>query len=169
MKIKLLLIILMLAAVSNAGAQNPDSAAMPKIKLEKILPAGSVAAAPADSAQNTRAEIPAGTPADDGEELAKDIRDPFVPKLPVEPEPDTEPVPGADAGKDRAAVADKKPGPEKPNWKIQGLIWNTDRPQAIVNNQVVNLGDFIQEWKITGISKAGIAISCQDVTFLIEP
>ena len=43
-----------------------------------------------------------------------------------------------------------------PVFIISGLIWNSDRPQAIVDDQVVSVGDFIRGVKIIGINRTGI-------------
>ena len=45
-----------------------------------------------------------------------------------------------------------------PSVKISGLVWNTERPQAIINNNVYDIGDSIEGWTITNISKDGITI-----------
>lgn len=43
-----------------------------------------------------------------------------------------------------------------PKLTVTGVIWNSDRPQAIINGHVVNIGDTILKIKITDIQKAGI-------------
>ncbi len=42
--------------------------------------------------------------------------------------------------------------------KVNGIIWNTDLPQAIVNDSVVNIGDELQGAKIVSIKKEGIEL-----------
>lgn len=57
-----------------------------------------------------------------------------------------------------------------PTLTITGLIWNSDRPQAIVNGQVVTIGDVIDGAKITKIDKNGIetAFGGQNFTTTME-
>lgn len=43
-----------------------------------------------------------------------------------------------------------------PNITINGIIWNSDRPQAIINGKIVDVGDTIAEIYITAIRKTGI-------------
>ena len=43
-----------------------------------------------------------------------------------------------------------------PNITINGIIWNSARPQAIVNGKIVDVGDTIAEIYITDIRKTGI-------------
>ena len=49
-----------------------------------------------------------------------------------------------------------KPTIALPKFSISGIIWNSKRPQAIINGQIVEVGDTISEIKITGIHKEGI-------------
>ncbi len=43
-----------------------------------------------------------------------------------------------------------------PNITINGIIWNSERPQAIINGKIVDVGDTIAEIYITAIRKTGI-------------
>jgi hypothetical protein len=49
-----------------------------------------------------------------------------------------------------------KAEPTPPAINISGLIWNSDRPQAIINGQVMDVGDMIGDAKIIKIKKSGI-------------
>jgi len=66
----------------------------------------------------------------------------------------------------------QQPGREIPTpppaLTISGLIWNTDRPQAIVNDQIVEVGDVIQEAKVLAIYKTGIDVLYYEKTFTIS-
>jgi len=55
-----------------------------------------------------------------------------------------------------------------PDFTIYGLIWNTDLPQAIVNERVVKIGDVINEAEILNITKEGITIKYRNEEFFIE-
>ena len=59
-----------------------------------------------------------------------------IPKPPVEP-----------------PVVEERP---LPSITVSGIIWNSDRPQAIINGQIVDVGDTVSEIQITGIRKAAI-------------
>ena len=51
------------------------------------------------------------------------------------------------------------PEPEErpvPIVTINGIIWNSDRPQAIINGTIVDIGDTISEIQITSIQKTAI-------------
>ena len=54
-----------------------------------------------------------------------------------------------------------------PDFTIQGVIWNTDLPQAIVNDMIVRVGDVIDDAKIVEITKTGITIDYRDRRFYI--
>jgi hypothetical protein len=51
-----------------------------------------------------------------------------------------------------------------PELKINGLVWNTDKPQAIINDQVVVIGDMVGDSKVIDIRKDGV-----DLMFLNKP
>ena len=55
-----------------------------------------------------------------------------------------------------------------PSMNIYGLIWNTNRPQAIVNNQIVQVGDKIENWTIDKIDQNGLEISGYGKTVFIS-
>lgn len=57
-----------------------------------------------------------------------------------------------------------------PTGIVSGLVWNTDLPQAILDNDVVNIGDDFNGWTITNISQDGILIeSMAKKRHLIKP
>lgn len=58
---------------------------------------------------------------------------------------------------------------EIPKVKINGLVWNSTRPQAIVNGEVLDIGDKIQSFKIMAIKKTGIDISYYGKIVRINP
>ncbi|MBP9854256.1 MAG: hypothetical protein KBD53_05275 [Candidatus Omnitrophica bacterium] len=57
----------------------------------------------------------------------------------------------------------------QPNFVVTGIIWNSDRPQAIINSQVLDIGDSIQEYKVESIEKEGIVMSNKDIKMTIKP
>ncbi len=51
-----------------------------------------------------------------------------------------------------------EPTPPDLDAEITGLIWNSDRPQAIVNGEVLEIGDEINGMKIVNIQETGIYV-----------
>jgi hypothetical protein len=51
-----------------------------------------------------------------------------------------------------------------PEINITGLIWNTHKPQAILNDSVMGIGDEISGWKIIEISKEGVVVESASFT-----
>ncbi len=56
-----------------------------------------------------------------------------------------------------------------PNVNVKGIVWNTDRPQVIINNQILSVGDSFEDVKIIGITKSKIDVSFHDKYFTIKP
>ena len=120
------------------------------------------------------------------------LRNPFLPQLPhriqkpikptqgpVKPTPTVTlppsvgrkpgvPSPGLRPGGPKPAIEPDKT-PEAPNWTISGIVWDTDRPQAIINGQVVDQGDIIDETEIVTIKKTGIEIIYKGNPMTIKP
>ena len=59
--------------------------------------------------------------------------------------------------------------PEPPTLVISGLVWNSDRPQAIINSRVIDVGDTIETIQVVAIRKEGVEIEFQGKTITIEP
>ena len=88
--------------------------------------------------------------------LPKDVVKPVEPAKPVAPKP--------------LVIAQAPPAPAKPPAVvITGLIWNSDRPQAIINGQVVDIGDNIGEMEIVSINKTGIDLLYQGEKITLTP
>jgi len=74
------------------------------------------------------------------------IEDPFEPSLPKQEKPgDTKPLKGA---------------PSAPNIAIQGVLWNSDVPQVIIDGEVYKAGDKLKtvDAKIYKIDKNRVFI-----------
>lgn len=72
------------------------------------------------------------------------LRDPFKPYLQRE---------------EKGAPSGESPGEEiPPDLVVQGIIWGSSLPQAIINNTVVKVGDMIEEARILEISKEGVTV-----------
>ena len=57
------------------------------------------------------------------------------------------------------------PSVNMPVLHVQGIIWGSDRPQAIIDDEVVGVGDQVQGVKITSIHKDGVNGLFQGVKF----
>lgn len=55
-----------------------------------------------------------------------------------------------------------------PNLVVNGLIWGTDRPQAIINNRVVSVGDTIENSEIIDINQNGVDVIFSNNLFTIQ-
>ena len=55
-----------------------------------------------------------------------------------------------------------------PKLAIEGMIWNTNMPQAIVNGHIVGIGDTIGGVRIVKIEKQGITIDYDGELVLIQ-
>ncbi len=72
-------------------------------------------------------------------------------------------------GKVDAITGQPKIELKPPDLKITGLVWNTSRPQAIINDKVVDVGDTVDEAIIVAINKTGIEVSFDGKTSTITP
>jgi hypothetical protein len=103
---------------------------------------------------------------------------PLLPKKIVEPPRVVEPPKFAEPKSAPRQVKPQSPfgTPDEPANKmalptlvITGIIWNSDRPQAIINGAVVNEGDTVAEIKIVAIRKTGIDIIYQGQAMTLTP
>lgn len=54
-----------------------------------------------------------------------------------------------------------------PMLEINGIVWNTKKPQAIINDQVVVIGDTIENSKIVDIRKDGVDVIFNEKLFTL--
>jgi len=55
-----------------------------------------------------------------------------------------------------------------PTLNISGVVWNTDRPQAIINDKVIGVGDTISDSVVKDITKTSVIILYGDKEFTIK-
>lgn len=109
------------------------------------------------------------------------IRNPFTSQLPeikvekpVEPKKDVRASRRSERNQRPEQPTKQTPEPvkpeiaETPTLQVSGLVWNSNRPQAIINGQVVGIGDTIQEVDIVGIRKDEIDIEFQGRALTIK-
>jgi|GEM_PF-854326 len=65
-------------------------------------------------------------------------------------------------------VTQPKPKPTIPTIKLQGIIWGTDRPQAIIGNKVVGIGDIVQGAKLESIQRDGADFTIEGEKFHVS-
>ncbi|MEI8176961.1 MAG: hypothetical protein WCG78_08855 [Candidatus Omnitrophota bacterium] len=53
------------------------------------------------------------------------------------------------------------------DFQISALIWDAKRPQAIINNKIVNIGDAVGAGQVTRIEKQGVYLSYEGREVLI--
>lgn len=51
------------------------------------------------------------------------------------------------------------------NLQVQGIIWGSDLPQAIISNRVVKVGDTLEGGRVSAISKEGVTVVIEDREF----
>ena len=100
------------------------------------------------------------------------LKNPFQSQLPqpkvvvkVEPvvqQPIPQPVVAA------APVAPVTPQVKPPSFTISGLVWNCPRPEAIVNQQIVSVGDTIDNWTVVAINESEIEVQSSGVSFTVH-
>jgi len=113
-------------------------------------------------------------------EIVASLKNPFIDQLPQPEKPEEkpptdieeQPVPtrrGDILPQDKSDNMKAEQRIPLPSFRISGLVWNSDRPQAIMNNQIVSVGDTINNCTITHISKEGVEVLFQEKTYTIEP
>ena len=53
------------------------------------------------------------------------------------------------------------------NLKLKGIVWGEGKSQAIINDQVVSVGDVIKEAKVVSITRKGVWIVYQGVRAIL--
>ena len=138
--------------------KNPQNFLLPAaLGILFISVAGSAAAQEQPAHAPSMAEIPYS------------FKNPFTSLLP-KPEPEvTKETAGAfeEPAPDIAQIPSAIIQP--PQLQINGLVWNSDRPQAIINNDIVTIGDVVAEAKILDITRNGVRIEYKGEHFEIDP
>ena len=55
-----------------------------------------------------------------------------------------------------------------PPLQLQGVFWGIPRPQAIINRQILSVGDTIEGAQLVSVSKEGVTVSFNDHLFQIK-
>ena len=106
------------------------------------------------------------------EDLNISVRDPFkswLPKIEEKVVMPPEEVTIVDGGVSPGEVAPQAIVEiQPPALKLNGIVWNTNRPQAIINDQIVAIGDTIENSKIVDINKSGVDIIFANKLYTIQ-
>ena len=98
-------------------------------------------------------------------EALKKMRNPFVSQLPPAPPklvPSPLPTPPVSNTPpvNNNSVQTTPSGPKAQDMasgiNVSGIVWNTTRPQAIVNEKIVSVGDKVNDFEIKAIKKSGV-------------
>lgn len=106
------------------------------------------------------------------ERVALSLKNPFLPQIPREPKIETPPQQQARTAAPSGAPqapAQSLPKQLPPQFVVSGLVWNTKRPQAIINGQIVSIGDRVNAWSVESISRDGIQVRLGAEIMLLKP
>jgi hypothetical protein len=96
------------------------------------------------------------------------VKSTAIPVLPpAEAAPATGTTPPVANTKSPAAAQTNPPpvaAPAKPRLKVQGIIFNSVRPLAIVNGQTVNVGDRVGDFQVKQITQTSVLFQHPDGT-----
>ncbi len=56
-----------------------------------------------------------------------------------------------------------------PHIQVQGMIWDSEAPQAIINNTVVGKGELVEDIEILDIRKEGIYVLYEGNRYILRP
>lgn len=100
--------------------------------------------------------------------LRSPFKSPFETEMGLEPKQKKEPK-----TKKKKEKSEKKSTPkaqvELPDLHVQGMIWDSDMPQAIINNTVLRIGESIEGAKLLDIRKEGVHLQYSGKHFIIRP
>ena len=102
------------------------------------------------------------------------LKNPFINQLPSPTPPPVAPPPSnvsnkktnlknnktSTKGHEKSAAKKEinPPDLKPPSFTINGIVWDTDMPQAIVNSKIVGIGDVVDDSKVVNINEFGIEV-----------
>jgi hypothetical protein len=93
--------------------------------------------------------------------------DPIVEDLP-EPEPLA--AEGADTERNwDDEVTEETIEPYRPTYRLEGIVWDEENPMAMVNGQIVNVGDWVGDAEVTSIETSTVILQEGDRTVTLRP
>ncbi len=97
------------------------------------------------------------------------LKNPFEPQIPAKESEIIAPPPPVQPETTKTPEVSSESELPLPALTITGVVWNSKRPQAIINENVVDVGDEIEGVKIIGIKKTAIDVMFQGREITIEP
>lgn len=94
-----------------------------------------------------------------------EFKNPFLPQIP-QPKTTSEFI---EKPVNPLPVDNSVPSIPTPQFTVSGLVWNTKKPEAIVNGQIVFVGDQVSNWQVAEISKDGVRVINADQNLWIKP
>lgn len=94
------------------------------------------------------------------------FQNPFIPQIPQEIKP-MMPV-----NAQQQIPTSKVPGenlPPPPQFTVSGVVWNSKLPEAIINGQIVKIGDSVSNWAVSEITKEGIRVTFGEQNLWVKP
>ncbi len=55
-------------------------------------------------------------------------------------------------------VATSRTETQLPALNLQGILWGTSKPQAIINRQILSVGDTIEQAEVVAVTKEGVTL-----------
>jgi hypothetical protein len=96
-------------------------------------------------------------------------RNPFQPYAPFDEEPVEGEMYGAGGGgAGELSQDDQENRFDYSSLRVTGSVWGNDMPKAIINDQVMGIGDIVNEAKILNITKDGILFEFKDKRYLMK-
>lgn len=95
---------------------------------------------------------------------AGQARDPFESWLPAASPPTGETLLGERGDGRDVSVETIQP----PEVTLQGVIWDSPRPQAILDQHIVGIGQPVDEYQVTAITKEGVVLSGPGAQWLVQ-
>jgi len=102
------------------------------------------------------------TPSEEGDTL-EDVPDPFVPCFPPKPEAAITVKPST-----TQSTEESRAEFDYSSLKVTGLVWGGQKPKAIIDGNVVGIGDAVKEAKILDITKEGILFDYKGKQYLMK-
>ncbi|MFC1709254.1 hypothetical protein ACFL2J_04265 [Candidatus Omnitrophota bacterium] len=99
--------------------------------------------------------------------LSEKIRSPFRDWFPRAVEEELEPEPEQVIVEEPMISFEPEVHFDSSVYMVQGLFWGENKPKAIINGKIYNLGDNLGESKITAINKDGVNLAFGDTKYVI--
>lgn len=161
-----LFFVIFMGACAYAQGSPEKTAPLQRSKMpQKNIQAGPGATAKEKhSAQKPAASQPT-EPSVAPKEEALDFKDPFQAYFPFTMKKVSKELPQTPETKIKKDEKDKF---DPSSLDVTGIVWGTDKPKAIINDEVLGVGALVEGAEILNISKEGILLKYKDEEYLIK-